>query len=196
MVKTFSEHRVVKPQRGRLYCKLIPEPVCGLSCAKASLPHANLSLISLNYSRQVCTLHITNKRQTHSHTLKPFREKKLYASIYFYFISKSFEFWQAADIPSWIFYVMAYFDKGVQFQMMNISVKLKTEMHIFPFVSTKLFFVQFLNCICIKRLYHWCDSNHRLKRVQQIFAFQPWCLCVYTISIYLFLHLDLKDHNV
>lgn len=47
-----------KPQRGKLYCELIPEPVCGLSCAKASLPHANLSPISLSNSRQVCTLHI------------------------------------------------------------------------------------------------------------------------------------------
>lgn len=63
--------------------KLIPEPVCGLLCAKASLPHANLSPISLSNSRQVCTLHITNKPKTHSHTLKPFREKKkTYASTY------------------------------------------------------------------------------------------------------------------
>lgn len=43
MVKRLSEHRVVKPQREKLHCKLIPEPVCGLSCAKASLLHANLS---------------------------------------------------------------------------------------------------------------------------------------------------------
>ena len=143
MVKTFSERRVVKPQRGKLYCKLIPEPVCGLSCAKASLPHANLSLISLNYSRQVCTLHITNKPKTHSHTLKPFSqkfkitsEKKPYPSTYFCFISKGFKLWKVADVPSWIFYVMAYFEREFRFQMMNISQlnrKLKsTFTYLFP----------------------------------------------------------------
>lgn len=110
-----------------LYCKLIPEPVCGLSCAKASLPHANLSLISLDYSRQVCTLPITSKPQTHSHTLKPLRvREKEKTTECFLFYKQRFQVltgrWHSVMNILWLILT-----KGVQFQMMNISFK----MHIF-----------------------------------------------------------------
>lgn len=143
MLKPFSEYRVVKPQRDELYCKLIPEPVCGLSSAKASLHYANLSLISLN-SRQVCTLHITNKPQTHSHTLKPFRggKKKWMLQYIFLFYKQKFQvltgrwhsimnilcddlFWQRSSVSTdeyfsqtetWNAYFPTCFNKAVFFR--------------------------------------------------------------------------------
>lgn len=153
MVKSFSEHRVVKPQRGKLYCKLIPEPVCGLGCAKASLSHANLSLISLNYSRQVCSLHITNKPKTHSHTLKPFsktlkslQKKKEYPSTYFSFISKRFEQWKVADIPTWVFYISVYFEGEPNLNAYFFVAHITSPL---------------LNCHCTTQMVcHWCDSSN------------------------------------
>ncbi len=75
--------------------------------------------------------------------------------------------WKVADIPSWIFYVMAYFEREFRFQMVNISVKVKIKMHIslFPYLL-----LSFLNCICIKPLCHWYDSSlrHKLWTAQNI----------------------------
>lgn len=135
MVKTFSEHRAVKPQRSKLYCKLIPEPICGLSCANASLPHANLSLISLNCSRQVCTLHTTTKPRTFTHT-ETFQQtlkspQKRTCSLYF--TSQPLELWWATGIPLRTFCLLVNFGTGFWFQMMNITVRLKFKIHISSF---------------------------------------------------------------
>lgn len=113
---------VVKPQRGERYCKLVPEPVCGRSRAKASLPHANLSLISLN--RQVCTLHITNKPKTHSRTRSS--EETLSSNISSFYKQKFQTVKGRRHSIVNILYIVAYFNGGFGLQMMNIAV----EMHI------------------------------------------------------------------